>query len=317
MTQPTAISMSRHGEQKRGGERGGESETSHVLHARAPRPFGVPSVVVVLGGVAGAETGEALLTLSPLLADTRITRFRAWTTHMQPQTKITVVIAHFDDLLARGLRELIESDPSLAVVAADVEHRRLDVVLRAHHPDVAILDAGALVKLADIRQLSCGQPATRLVVLARDLSRTECAQLLAFGASACLGSDVQSRDVLNAIHLASRGLQVLPRMASQPPGESSAVGSMLTRREAEVLPLLQLGRSNAQIALTLQVGIETVRTHARNIYRKLGVSSRRELIAPPGLPPRQDPSSSTPSQRRRTATLRTRPRRGHGLRHLP
>jgi DNA-binding NarL/FixJ family response regulator len=235
---------------------------------------------------------------------------------MPPQTTITVVIAHFDDLLARGLHELIESDPSLAVAAADVEHRRLDVVLRAHHPDVAILDAGALVKLADIRQLSAGHPATRLVVLARDLSRTECAQLLAFGASACLGSDVQSRDVLNAIHLASRGLQVLPRTA-YPRGESSAVGSMLTRREAEVLPLLQLGRSNAQIALTLQVGIETVRTHARSIYRKLGVSSRRELSAPPALALKQDESSLTPSQRRRTATLRTRPRRGHGLRHLP
>ncbi|MFI4977584.1 MAG: hypothetical protein ACHP93_04775 [Solirubrobacterales bacterium] len=36
---------------------------------------------------------------------------------MAPRTAFTVVIAHFDDLLARGLRELIESDPSLAVVA--------------------------------------------------------------------------------------------------------------------------------------------------------------------------------------------------------
>jgi DNA-binding CsgD family transcriptional regulator len=52
---------------------------------------------------------------------------------------------------------------------------------------------------------------------------------------------------------------------------------LLTKREGEVLPLLQQGRSNAQIALALQVGVETVRTHARNIYRKLGVSSRREL----------------------------------------
>ena len=63
---------------------------------------------------------------------------------MPPHTPITVVLAHFDDLLARGLRELIESDPSLAIVAADVEHRRISVVLRAHRPDVAILDVGAL-----------------------------------------------------------------------------------------------------------------------------------------------------------------------------
>ena len=51
------------------------------------------------------------------------------------------------------------------------------------------------------------------MLLADDPSMAECAQLLAFGASACLGRDTQSRDVLNAIHLASRGLQVIPRAA--------------------------------------------------------------------------------------------------------
>jgi NarL family two-component system response regulator LiaR len=196
---------------------------------------------------------------------------------MPSRTPITVVIAHFDDLIARGLRELIENDPSLAIVAADVEHRRIGVVLRAHRPDVAILDLGALAKLAEVRELSGRHPATRLVLLGSDPSIAEYAQLLAFGASACLGSDTQSRDVINAIHLASRGLQVLPRATAGRGGGVVAGARLLTKREGEVLPLLQQGRSNAQIALVLQVGVETVRTHARNIYRKLGVSSRREL----------------------------------------
>jgi DNA-binding NarL/FixJ family response regulator len=234
---------------------------------------------------------------------------------MAPSTPITVVIARFDDLLARGLRELIQSDRNLAIVAAEVEHRRIPVVLRAHRPDVAILDAGALAKLVEIRQLSGGHPGTRLILLANDLSAAECAQLLAFGASACLSSNTQSRDVLNAIHLASRGLQVVPRTASDPGGGSIAVGGMLTRREAEVLPLLQLGRSNAQIALALQVGIETVRTHARNIYRKLGVSSRRELAAPPTRDPEPEPRSIARLPRRRSITPLARPRRGGGLPH--
>ncbi|HEY2200402.1 MAG TPA: response regulator transcription factor [Solirubrobacteraceae bacterium] len=234
---------------------------------------------------------------------------------MAPSTPITVVLSEFGDLLARGLRELIQSDHSLAIVAAGVEHKRIPVVLRAHRPGVAILDAGALAKLAEVRELSGGHPGTRLILLANDLSAAECAQLLAFGASACLSSNTQSRDVLNAIHLASRGLQVVPRTASGPRGGPAVVGGMLTRREAEVLPLLQLGRSNAQIALALQVGIETVRTHARNIYRKLGVSSRRELSALPGPALRHGPTSPIPSPRRRSAMLRTRPRRGDGLRH--
>jgi DNA-binding CsgD family transcriptional regulator len=52
---------------------------------------------------------------------------------------------------------------------------------------------------------------------------------------------------------------------------------LLTPREAEVLDLLQDGATNAEIAHELSIGIETVRTHARHIYRKLGIGSRREL----------------------------------------
>jgi DNA-binding NarL/FixJ family response regulator len=231
---------------------------------------------------------------------------------MPPRTPITVVLARFDDLLARGLRELIENDPSLALVASDVEHRRIPVLLRAHRPDVAILDVGALAKLAEVRELSGRHPATRLVLIASNPTMVECAQLLAFGASACLGRDTQSRDVLSAIHLASRGLQVIPRGASGLE-RASAAGQLLTRREAEVLPLLQQGRSNAQIALALQVGVETVRTHARNIYRKLGVSSRRELAAPPKLIGEPPSERATRSPSRRHSTLRTRSRRGHRI----
>ena len=54
-------------------------------------------------------------------------------------------------------------------------------------------------------------------------------------------------------------------------------GSELTAREGEVLELLQDGCTNSEIADALAIGVETVRTHARSIYRKLGVPSRREL----------------------------------------
>jgi DNA-binding CsgD family transcriptional regulator len=78
---------------------------------------------------------------------------------------------------------------------------------------------------------------------------------------------------------------------------------LLTQREAEVLPLLQVGRSNAQIALALQVGVETVRTHARSIYRKLGVSSRRELAEPPRRIPGPEIGSPGIAQQDRAASL--------------
>jgi NarL family two-component system response regulator LiaR len=196
---------------------------------------------------------------------------------MESPTAVTVVVARFEDLVAHGLRALVADDPHLEIVAADVPHGQLPRTLSAHDPQVAIVNFGSLRSPIEVRELHATHPGTRLVVLANHPSPSECNQMLAFGATACLSKETQARDILNAIHLASRGLHVLPKTArefglSEPPGPE-----LLTPREADVLELLQQGMSNAQIAITLNVGVETVRTHARNIYRKLGVKTRREL----------------------------------------
>ena len=194
---------------------------------------------------------------------------------MSEASAITVAVGRFDDLLARGLRGLIDDDPSLELVAADMASAQLASVLRSRRPRVAILDAGSLRSPVEVRQLTTRHPATHLLLLDDRPSSVECAQLLAFGAAACLAKTTQVRDVLNAIHLASRGLQLAPRDT-----RGSAPGSsLLTPRESDVLAQLQQRRSNAQIAADLYISIETVRTHARHIYRKLGVASRRELLA--------------------------------------
>jgi DNA-binding NarL/FixJ family response regulator len=193
---------------------------------------------------------------------------------MSETSSITVAVGRFDDLLARGLRGLIEDDPSLDLVATDVEAEQLATVLRARKPRVVILDAGSLRSPVEVRELTARHPQTRPVLLADEASSAECAQLLAFGAAACLAKATQVRDVLNAIHLASRGLQLTPRDTfGTAPGSAA-----LTPRESDVLAELQRHRSNAQIAADLHISIETVRTHARHIYGKLGVRSRRELL---------------------------------------
>ncbi|HXD55367.1 MAG TPA: response regulator transcription factor [Solirubrobacteraceae bacterium] len=198
---------------------------------------------------------------------------------MADANSITVAVGAFDDLLARGLRGLIEDDPLLELVAEGVASAELAMMLRARAPRVVILDAARLRSPAEVRSLTAAHPATHLLLIAERPSSVESAQLLAFGASACLSRSTQSRDVLNAIHLASRGMQLTPRT-----GHGLVPGSgLLTAREAEVLTGLQQRRSNAQIAAELHISIETVRTHARHIYRKLGVASRRELLAPATL----------------------------------
>lgn len=213
---------------------------------------------------------------------------------MQPRKPITVVLARFEDLVGRGLRAFIEDDGALNLSAHDVAFEDLDRALLDIRPSVALLNFGSLRTAADVHRLSAAHPATRFLILANRPTLAEANQMLAFGASACLSKETQARDILSAIHLASRGLQVLPRTGTSPgSGEGAApVGGhaadpstqlpgpeLLTPREADVLAHLQDGRSNSEIAHALHVGIETVRTHRRNIYRKLGVRTRRELAS--------------------------------------
>jgi DNA-binding NarL/FixJ family response regulator len=194
---------------------------------------------------------------------------------MVPSPRVAVAVARFEDIVSRGLRALISDDPNLELVGGDVPHEELASMLRLAQPNVAILNFGSLGSASEIRDLHHAFPETRLLVLANHPTPAECRQMLAFGATACLAKSTQARDVLHAIHLASRGLHVLPPTAvelTEPVGPD-----LLTPREADVLELLQSGRSNAEIAQSLHVSVETVRTHARRVYRKLGVRSRREL----------------------------------------
>ena len=121
--------------------------------------------------------------------------------------------------------------------------------------------------------------------------------------------------MLNAIHLASRGLQLAPRASPRRSGRAD--GGLLTRREAEVLPLLAQGATNRQIAVALGIGVETVRTHARNIYRKLGVSSRSELVVRADRERCREPAGgrrpAPPPRSRRPPAPATRARRAPSL----
>ncbi len=195
---------------------------------------------------------------------------------MNAREPVTILLSRFEDLIGAGLRSLIGDDPHMRIVAVDVAGDKLDALIGEHAPRVAIVNFGALRTPAELRHLNAAHPDTHVIVLANHPTPGECSQLLALGATACLGKDVEGRDVLNAIHLASRGLHVLPYSN---PATSSAglLPDVLTPREADVLDQLQLGRSNGEIAVALCVSVETVRTHARAVFRKLGVHNRREL----------------------------------------
>jgi DNA-binding NarL/FixJ family response regulator len=192
----------------------------------------------------------------------------------------TVVTGTFEDLAAIGLGVMIGDDPGLDLLARDVPMTEIDEAVARHSPDVVLLNFGTLDGPVDVLRLHQEFPDTRIMVLANRPTAAECNQLLEFGATGCLSKETQARDIVSAIHLASRGMHVLPRSAAagggvERLGERGA--HLLTARETEVVELLQDGSTNSEIARALGIGIETVRTHARSVFRKLGVASRRDL----------------------------------------
>lgn len=191
----------------------------------------------------------------------------------------TVVSARFEDLVALALSVLIAEDPNLDLVESDVSVDDLDEMIERHHPKVVLLNHGTLRSPTQVFSLHRSYPDTALVVLANSPTAADFNQMLSYGATACLSKETEARDVISAIHLAARGMHVLPQTATVHGGDAVRIRGVdqLTPREGEVLEQLQGGATNAEIAERLAIGVETVRTHARKIYRKLGIASRREL----------------------------------------
>src|SRR5919106_6773251 len=135
----------------------------------------------------------------------------------------TVVSAKFEDLVAVGLSVLISEDANLDLVAAGVPMEEIPRAIEEHAPAVVLLNFGTLRVHGDVFELHQAYPETRIVVLANRPTAAECNQMLSFGATACLSKETEARDIINAIHLASRGMHVLPRSAAAG-GSSDGLG---------------------------------------------------------------------------------------------
>ena len=126
----------------------------------------------------------------------------------------TVVAGKFEDLIARGLEVVIGDDPDLDLAARDVPLSEIQSVAAKNSPAVVLLNFAALSSPVEVQALAQRMPDTRILVLAHRPTAAECTQMLAFGATGCLSKETEARDVVNAIHLASRGMHVLPRSAA-------------------------------------------------------------------------------------------------------
>jgi two-component system, NarL family, response regulator NreC len=196
--------------------------------------------------------------------------------------RIRIVIADDHPLVRRGLRQLLENEPGLEVVAEadDVDSARRHT--RGHKPDVVVLDlnmpGGSTIEaLPSIRAES---PNTQIVILTMENQPAYAREALSAGVLGYVLKDAADAELVEAVRRAAAGDTYLnPRLGAQlaaEPAPSPPDG--LSERQVEVLRKIALGFTNAEIAESLFLSVRTVETHRAHIQQKLRLGSRSELV---------------------------------------
>jgi two-component system response regulator NreC len=195
---------------------------------------------------------------------------------------IRIVLADDHVVVRSGLRMLLDSESDFQVVAeaSDIESARRYVL--GHHPKVLVLDlnmpgGSSLEAIPTIREQF---PDTQIVVLTMQQEPAFAREALSAGALGYVLKEAADDELVEAVRRAAVGESYLnpklgARIASEPaPGPPDD----LSQREVDVLRLIALGNTNAEIADQLFLSVRTVETHRSHIQQKLRLSTRAELV---------------------------------------
>jgi two-component system response regulator NreC len=195
---------------------------------------------------------------------------------------IRVVIADDHAVVRRGLRQVLDAEEGCEVVAeaSDLEAARRYV--RGHHPDVLVLDLNLPegLSLGAIPEIRAQCPETQIVVLTMQNEPAYARQALGAGALGYVLKEAAESELVEAVRRAAMGDTYLnprlgARVAAEPP---PGLPDGLSEREVEVLRMIALGHTNAEIADELFLSVRTVETHRAHIQQKLRLGSRSELV---------------------------------------
>jgi two-component system, NarL family, response regulator NreC len=194
---------------------------------------------------------------------------------------ISIVLADDHTIVRRALRVLLEEESDFEVVAEAEDAEGAIRYLRGHKPDVLILDLNmpgrpSLEAIGEMREAS---PQTRIVVLTMQQEPAFARQALQQGVLGYVLKEAADDELVQAVRSAAAGETYLqPALGAKLAAEPETVASDLSERETDVLRLIALGHTNAEIAEKLYISVRTVETHRAHIQQKLGVSSRAELV---------------------------------------
>jgi DNA-binding NarL/FixJ family response regulator len=202
---------------------------------------------------------------------------------------ISILLADDHDLMRRGIRDLLESDPGLEVCGEASNGREAIELARRLKPDVAVLDLTMpeMNGLEAIRQLRRELPETELLVFSMHDSEELIREVFAAGARGyVLKSDaalyldeaVKSLSQHKPFFTARISEAILSSLVGSTASHVGTTEHPLSPREREILQLLAENKSNKEIATTLGISVRTVETHRRSIMQKLKISSIVELV---------------------------------------
>jgi DNA-binding NarL/FixJ family response regulator len=202
-------------------------------------------------------------------------------------SEITALIADDHPVFQRGLREIIETDGGIRVVAAVADGESAITELRRLRPRVAVLDVDMpkrdgleVVKAIRDENLDCGVVLLTMYKEARFLNAA-----LDAGVRGYVVKDSAVEEITQAIRAAAHGENfVSPTLANflftrlQKASEKSPLDS-LTTSERRVLKLVAESKPSKQIADDLFISVRTVENHRANICAKLGLEGKNALLS--------------------------------------
>jgi two-component system response regulator NreC len=199
-----------------------------------------------------------------------------------PETKTTIVLADDHTVVRNALRLLLDAEAGFEVVAEAGNAEDAVRYVLGHKPSVLILDLNmpgrsSLEAIPDIRKTS---PGTEIVVLTMQNEPAYARRALQAGVRGYVLKEAADAELVQAVRSAAAGDTYLqPTLGARlAAGSDERDGDDLSERERDVLRLIALGHTNAEIAERLYISIRTVESHRAHIQQKLRVSSRAELV---------------------------------------
>ena len=198
---------------------------------------------------------------------------------------ITIVIADDHKVVRAGLRLLLDAEDGFKVVAEAGDVATTERRVTAFNPRVLILDlnmpgGSSLPSIPRIRESA---PDTQVVVLTMQNDPAFAREALRAGAIGYVLKEASEAELVQAVRLAAQGRTYLypelgARLAADQPTPVDPPDDLSTR-EIEVLSLIALGHTNAEIASKLYLSVRTVESHRAHIQQKTGRTTRADLVA--------------------------------------